>query len=339
MSNVTIGARRAIVAAAAIVVVSSAPPALQAQLQHGRQALADAWWTGPMLAISAATLPRGHFLVEPYLYDVVTTGAYDNSGTRRHAPASHGLGSLTYIIYGITDRVELGAIPTAGYNVVHNGPTSSGVGLGDTRLFLQYGLTRFHETSRIPATAVALDESFPTGSYDRLGEPLVDGFGSGAYTTTLALYSQTYFWLPTGRLLRMRLDASQSFSSHVTVEDASVYGTQTDFRGRASPGSAVFIDLSAEYSLTRRWVLATDVTYRRARSTVVTGRYIADPTRAHRTPAAVLTSGPSDLVQLAPAIEYSWSSTAGVLLGVRVAAAGRNASATVTPAVAINIVR
>ncbi len=30
-----------------------------------RQSRDDAWWTGPMLAPSAATLPRGHFLIEP----------------------------------------------------------------------------------------------------------------------------------------------------------------------------------------------------------------------------------------------------------------------------------
>ena len=38
----------------------------------GRQAMADAWWTGPLLAASASTLPQGHFLVEPYIYDVIT---------------------------------------------------------------------------------------------------------------------------------------------------------------------------------------------------------------------------------------------------------------------------
>ena len=42
-----------------------------------RQSLDDAWWTGPMLAPSAATLPRGHFLIEPYLYDVIVVGHYD----------------------------------------------------------------------------------------------------------------------------------------------------------------------------------------------------------------------------------------------------------------------
>ena len=46
-----------------------------------RQSLDDAWWSGPMLAPSAATLPRGHFLIEPYLYDVI-------------ADHSNGFGSL-----------------------------------------------------------------------------------------------------------------------------------------------------------------------------------------------------------------------------------------------------
>ena len=49
-----------------------------------RQSTDDAWWTGPMLAASPNTLPRGHFLVEPYVYDVRTAHA-------------DGFGSLTYL--------------------------------------------------------------------------------------------------------------------------------------------------------------------------------------------------------------------------------------------------
>ena len=62
------------------------------------QSLDDAWWTGPMLAPSAATLPRGHFLIEPYLYDV-------------RAAHSSSLGWLTYVNYGLADRVTVGLIP------------------------------------------------------------------------------------------------------------------------------------------------------------------------------------------------------------------------------------
>jgi hypothetical protein len=65
-----------------------------------RQSLDDAWWTGPMLAPSGATLPRGHFLVEPYLYDVI-------------AAHSNGFGSLTYVLYGLADHTRV-----TGYNIL-----------------------------------------------------------------------------------------------------------------------------------------------------------------------------------------------------------------------------
>ena len=49
-----------------------------------------------------------------------------------------------------------------------------------------------------------VEETFPTGQYDRLGDRPSNGFGAGAYTTMVGVNSQTYFWMPTGRILRMR---------------------------------------------------------------------------------------------------------------------------------------
>ncbi len=285
-----------------------------------RQSMDDAWWTGPMLAPNATTMPRGHFLIEPYLYDVISAH-------------SNGFGSLTYVNYGLADRVTVGMIPTAGFNQVSNGPSSSGVGLGDLTLQTQYRLAKFHEGSWIPTTSIAVQETLPTGKYDRLGDRPSDGLGSGAYTTTLALYSQTYFWLPNGRILRMRFNVSQSFSSNVNLEDVSVYGTEAGFRGHAQPGDSFYVDASWEYSLTRRWVLATDATYRHNWNTRVTGY------DSRQNPSRILlNSGSSEAVAFAPAIEYSWKPNLGVLLGTRVIPATHNTHATVTPAIAINFV-
>jgi hypothetical protein len=331
--------RRAVVAMLAMTAgvaeareVSPASPVL-------RQSLDEAWWTGPMLANTAATAAPGHFLIEPYLFDVIEAGRYDRAGARRGAPRADGFGSLTYVVYGVADRVAVGMIPAAGFNTVRAGPSSAGPGLTDTTLLAQYGLTRFHEGSRMPATAVNVEETFPTGRYDRLGNRLSDGFGSGAYSTTLSFYSQTYLWLPTGRILRLRFDVSQALSSRAHVEDASVYGTAAGFRGSARPGSSLFVDASGEYSLTRSWVLASDVFYRHGGNTRVTGTGPAQPSGARDAPFIQIDSGPSDAFGLAPAIEYSWKANLGVLLGVRVIAAGRNTAATITPAVAINYVR
>ena len=43
-------------------------------------------------------------------------------------------------------------------------------------------------------------------------------------------------------------------------------------------------------------------------------------------------------IAFAPAIEYNWSSRIGTLLGVRIIEIGRNATASLTPAVALNMV-
>ncbi len=322
-------------ALAALAACTMALPQLSAQSADHHQ-LSDAWWTGPMLANSAATLPRGHVLVEPYLYDVETRETFDEAGARRSTAPSHGLGSLTYIIYGLTDRLALGAVPTFGYTVAPHGANSSRIGVGDVSTLLQYGLTRFRGESSTPATAIAVEETFPTGKYDRLGDRMSDGFGSGAYATTLSFYSQDYFWLPTGRLLRMRFDASQTISARATVQDASVYGTESGFRGLAKPGASSFLDLSSEYSVSRSWVLALDVTYRHGANTSVSGYDVLAASGAPR--AIELRSGASDAVGLAPAVEYSWSSRAGVLLGARIIAAGRNTAASITPAVGVNLV-
>jgi hypothetical protein len=290
-----------------------------------RQSPDDAWWTGPLLTPSPSTLPHGHFLAEPYLFTVIS-------------PHSNYFGSLTYILYGLANRLTVGCIPTAGFTSAGNGRGSSGLGFGDITALAQYRLTLFHPGGRTPTISLVLEESFPTGKYDRLGLHPGDGLGSGAYTTTLALYSQTSFWLPNGRILRMRLDGSLAFPTTVKVDGVSVYGTAEGFYGQADPGSSGFVNASWEYSLTRSWVLALDLTYRHNGNTSVTGSNPSDTNGSPIPPTVELNSGTSDSFGFAPAIEYSWKPNLGVILGVRVIPAGHNTTQSITPAVAINFV-
>jgi len=286
-----------------------------------RQSLDDAWWTGPMLANSAATLPRGHFLVEPYVYDV-------------SSPHADGFGSQTYMLYGLTDRLTAGLIPVLGYNRVEGTAGSAGVGPGDFSVQAQYRLTRFHEGSSLPTISIQLQETLPTGAYDRLGNRPSDGLGSGATTTTLQLNTQTYFWLANGRILRMRFNVAQSYSHRAQLEDVSVYGTTEGFRGNARPGNAFFVDAAGEYSLSRHWVLALDVTYRRSHDTHVNGYAPPDSKGAPAIPIH-RSFGAGEAFGFAPAIEYSWNARLGMLFGIRVIT-GPHATTTITPAVAIN---
>jgi hypothetical protein len=281
-----------------------------------RQAMADAWWTGPILANSANTLPRGHWLVEPYVYDVI-------------GPHTHAFGSRAYIEYGLVNRLTVGMIPIIGYNKLGNGASSSGIQLGDVGFVAQYRMTTFHEGGWMPTTAINIQESFPTGRYDQLGTRASDGLGAGSYATTVALNSQTFFWLPNGRILRMRLDVSETLATEAAVKDVSVYGTTKGFRGHADPGRSQSIDAAWEYSATRRWVLALDGFYDHSGNTAVFGSQNGKPVRFN--------SGSSWGYGFAPAVEYNLSGNVGVIFGARVRTPGENTGFTVAPVMAINL--
>lgn len=65
----------------------------------------DVWSTGLLLVPSAASLPRGHVLAQPHLYDVRSQG-------------SDAFASLSYFPIGIADEVTAGVVPTADSRVV-----------------------------------------------------------------------------------------------------------------------------------------------------------------------------------------------------------------------------
>jgi len=302
----------------------------------GRQSLDDAWWTGPIVASGAGTLPQGHALVEPYLFDVIRTGRYDTDGHRRSAERDQFFGSLTYILYGVTDRFTAGLVPTFGFNDLSHGRDSSSIQIGDVSVLAQYRLSQFHEGSRVPTASLFVQETLPTGNYDRLGANPADGIGAGAHTTTVALYLQYYFWMPNGRILRTRFDLSQSFSNTVDVRDVSVYGTSAGFRGRAAPGNQLTLNPSLEYSITRNWVFALDLVYQRDDTTRLRGVGL-DPVTSAPVPVDA-DFGSAWRFGVVPAFEYNWSGAVGLIVGARWFAAGRNTGATLTPAIALNMV-
>lgn len=291
-----------------------------------------AWWTGPLLAPTAATLPRGHFYFEPYFYDILPYAQFDSQGRAQPASYANDFGSLTYINYGLTDRLTVGLIPRFGYNRPSDGPASSGIGVGDLTLQAQYRLTALDPRSSVPIASLNLQETLPAGRYDHLGRAS-DGFGSGAYTTTVSAYFMSYFWLPNGRILRARFDLSYAVPSGVPVAGRSVYGTPIGFLGHAHPGNSTFGDLAFEYSATRSWVLACDFWLEQDGDTRVAGTVTQPGGRILDFQSA---TGIGRVLYIAPALEYNWSGRLGVIFGVRVVASGRNETGTVAPVAAIS---
>ena len=306
----------------ASLLLPAAVPALAADAPP-RQSLDDAWWTGPIIANSAATLPQGHFLIEPYLYDVISDDA-------------ESFGSLTFMLYGATDALTVGLVPVFGYNKGDDGASSVGPAIADSSVLLQYCLRRYEEGSWLPAVSLQLQHTLPTGRYDRLDPDSADGFGGGAHGTLLQLNTQTYFWMPSGRILRMRLNLGVTRAGEARLRDLSTYGTPDGFRGVAHPGDSWNINAAWEYSLTRNWVLALDLAYRHSDSTRVSG-VVSDGAQGSTPTPLRFESGSSEAWFLAPAVEYNFSPRFGIIFGARLIR-GRNTTRSVTPVVAFNYV-
>ncbi|PNS09440.1 transporter [Solilutibacter silvestris] len=277
-----------------------------------QQSLDDAWWTGSVIANSPAPLPKGHGYVESYFYDA-------------KSPGVDAWGSQTYMLYGLSDRVTVGVRPLFGYTRIDGGGGSTHIGGGDIALHAQYALTTYSREKNRPALAVAIEESLPTGRYDRL-DRASNGFGSGARTTTLGIYAQHYFWMPNGRILRGRVNISGSHSDRAHVRDLSVYGTSVGFAGDARPGNSVAFDNAWEYSITRNWVLATDFYYRHDAATILRD---ASGVRSR--------SHASDTFAVVPAIEYNWTPRVGVIFGTRYIPARGHNTRSLTPVVALSV--
>jgi hypothetical protein len=311
----------------------SVPAAAESSAGAYHQPLDDAWWTGPLLAASAGTLPPGHFLFEPYFFDSIPFAQIDGHGGTHDVPRENDFGSFSYFIYGVADGFSVGLIPRFGFEQIDGSKSSSNLELGDWTLQGQVRLTDFHEGSWLPTLSLNLAETFPTGKFDQLDRSS-DGFGAGAYTSILSLYSQTYFWMPNGRLLRTRLNLSYALSGRVPLQNMSVYGTENGFAGFADPGASAYGDLAFEYSITRNWVAAMDFWFEQDNPTRVSGINTAGGTLAPYSAS----SGTGREFYVAPALEYNFSAALGVILGARIFAAGRNETAFVTPVIAINYV-
>jgi hypothetical protein len=313
--------RRTTVSLLASLLLSAAVPAFAADAPT-RQSLDDAWWTGPIIANSAVTLPQGHYLIEPYLFDVISDDA-------------ESFGSLTFMLYGATDKLTVGIVPVFGYNK-GDGMRSVGPRVADSSVLLQYRLRQYQQGSWLPAVSLQVQHTVPTGSYDQLDPDSADGFGGGAHSTLVQLNTQTYFWMRNGRILRMRLNVGATRSREAALRDVSVYGTPEGFVGRARPGDSWNVNAAWEYSFTRNWVLALDLAYRHSDSTRVSG--VVSDGAPDSTPVPLeFQSGSSEAWFLAPAVEYNFSPSFGIIFGTRLIR-GRNTTDSVTPVIAFNYV-
>lgn len=279
------------------------------------------WFTGTLLSTRGTSLGKGHAVVEPYVYYTGYGGLYNDNWRLQSATTSQSLIQQTYFIYGLTDSLDIEIAPQWIGN--HARGDSSG-GFGDFPLQLGIQAWRSPSQSWVPDVRLWVQEIFPTGRYSDLSPATADleRTGGGVYATTFGIALQKAIPFGGAHVLRYRLNATYGIYSSVDVQGFNAYGGGFGTAGRVTPGSVSTVTVAGEYSLTRHLVLALDIGFQAVNATHFSGIPGLD---AHGQ-SALVGRGSSNLVTIAPALEYSWNQHIGVLAGPWMSVRGQNTS-------------
>ncbi len=303
------------------------------------------WFTGPLLTPSASTVPQGHVNIEPYVFVNRKTGNYEADWGSNSEGKSTSVTLQVPIQVGLTSFMDFQTFPYGTYNNVQG---HTGIRFGDLPVQVNFQIYREQPDSAIPHIKISLTEDFPTGKFDHLNPNKLgaDASGMGSYITTVGLTIGKLFHFGGSHYLRFRTNFSYSVPSAVHVEGFNVYGGGFGTNGKAYPGKEFSTLIGLEYTPILRLAFALDifgVTTEKVRFSGNAGK-VPNPTTERPTDIdlppfidASVGAHSSEQVSLAPAVEYNFTETIGLIGGVWFSIAGRNSARFINGVVALNM--
>ncbi|MCH9633567.1 MAG: hypothetical protein S4CHLAM7_02950 [Chlamydiae bacterium] len=281
------------------------------------------FYTGPLLAPSAHTVPKGKVNVQPYFFWQKNYGAYDRNWKQQHTRSSMSMQYLAVFQYGLTNFMDISVIAQSWFK---RSLDESSFNYGDMSATVGFQLLDDFLHTAWPACVVEIGVNIPTGRFEKLDATKngTDSSGTGSYTPTISLNFQKSF----NRLFKKSLDPLDyhpflfrwSFGYDLVprtkVQGVNTYGGANNTNGFVNPGDTFISIFAWEYSITEQWVFATDWQYEATRKTTFSGHDGGSPV-----------GGPaSQNWSVAPAIEFNANPNFGALAGVWVTLGGRNST-------------
>lgn len=289
-------------------------------------------FTGPLVTPAVNTLPVGTINIEPYLISTQTRASYDNAGNRHEQHSKLRQWQVAVPMTMALTASNLVQLTLNASRTTGAGMHSDGMRMGDASVRVQQRLLAPRKDGTGLVLALSLTQRLSTGKYHQLSSNPLNATGNGTNRTTVALGGQLLEWLSGEHAVRWRGQLAWSPApGSVRVRGESVYGTDAGFRGYALVGQAWSASLAAEYVINSRWVLVGEGVWNRSNAVSIVD------TR-HRGAASERRLAPGQDFSLAPAIEYHFSSTVGLIAGVQFTVGGRNNADYVAPQVALNMV-
>lgn len=279
------------------------------------------WFTGPLLSPTPVNMLPGHPVIEPSITIGSNYGEYDSHWRLNREANEWFINPFLDFQLGFTDRVGLEILASFISNFKKG---ASATRMQDTILLLGFQIANDIKGSWVPDIRIDLQETLPTGSYQKLDPKKfgTDSTGQGAFQTGPLLIIHKLFY-PGNHFLSLKVSLSYLFPSNVKVKGYNTYGGGTQTNGTIHPGQTLTTFFSAEYSISQRWGWGFDALLTHQKKSTFSGR--SGSNKYNQTVSVGLPS--STQLSLAPFIEYNFSSRMGVLGGSWFTVAGRNSSA------------
>lgn len=274
------------------------------------------WLTGTLLTPAENTVPYQRWNIQPYFTFNAQYGQYDPKwDVHELLNNQYAIQSTTYIEYGIAPRLDLQVIPQFAWQATAG---ASDWVLGDVGLILDLQLLYSKKGHYWPNLKLLLAAEIPLGRYERLNPQKrgMDIGGGGSFDPTVGLAAGEVFQLSPIHFIRVRTFTGYTVPNSVTVHGLNVYGGGEGTSGVVYPGAQLIGILGVEYTMTINWVLACDLAYVHQNKQHFKGKTLY-PMQAPS----------SEQFSLAPALEYNWNDSIGLISGVWFSAAGRNSAA------------
>ncbi len=196
------------------------------------------WFTGPIFTPNPKELPPFHPGLEVVLISSCTYGIYDHKWKLQNIPKIWSIGPYIDFQYSFNEIIGIEYIGSMTSNFSH-GATSTH--LRDSIFRLGFQISRDRAHSWIPDFRILLQETFPTGKYQKL-DPRKKGTdltGDGSFETGAHFAFQKLFHTGGGHCLSIRGDIGYFFPSNVHVNGFNYYTENLNAHGKSMSGKYI----------------------------------------------------------------------------------------------------
>lgn len=296
------------------------------------QAEITPWLTGPLLTPTSVIVPGGYMNIEPYLYYSVNTGRYNDDWKVSSMPNFYNVIFSVPFYLGINQWMDMIFTPQVILNSTQN---TSALQFGDLPIGIEFQLLHEAPENNLPGLKLYIQETFPTGKYQKLKPErlFTDAGGKGSFQTEVGIVLGRLFHLRDLYFMNVRLNLYYTNWTSVAVKGLNSYGGLRDTKGRVFPGSQWGYFLGFEFTLSRNWAFAFDAA----------GLYTARTGFSGKVGSSTITRNliglkiPTQVqFSFAPAIEYNFSQSLGIIAGPWFTVAGKNSFRFISGVIALN---